>query len=107
MNTAIDTFVKNNFVNLYATSARNVRYNELSDVESSLRNINCWYWYPPETVNGSLYLIRANGSSVNVSGNHSNLAAGVRPIITLKQGVKARSDKTIDFLNQNCWQIVL
>ncbi len=102
----------------YANNARPVSRIDSYNEETILSNAGL-------LINGSRYLFSRRTSSTGTDGAVNYTYAfywinqddgtktsissasryGVRPVVTLKSGVKTDASKNQQFLNQNCWQV--
>lgn len=116
--TALNNFCRDNFVNsTYASSATSVSGNSASNGTAGTLNsagmlatgttngshTSAYYWLAAAYDGGSarVYCVRGNGG---VSSNY-DLAFGVRPLVTLKAGVKTNNAKDTSYLGQTCWAV--
>ena len=109
--TALNNFANTNFVNSrYATSARNATEDDFYS-SSELWNINSYYWLATideahSPIDGILYewlyFIEDDGGFNSTCFAY---AYGVRPIVTLRSGVKTNETADTEFLGQTCWTL--
>ena len=116
---SLNNFCNDNFVqSTYANNARPVSRIDSYNEETILSNAGL-------LINGSRYLFSRRTSSTGTDGAVNYTYAfywinqddgtktsissasryGVRPVVTLKSGVKTDASKNQQFLNQNCWQV--
>lgn len=106
----LNDFANTNFVNsTYAMSARNAEYAEINSLDNALgglRNINSVYWLASEAVEASgfyyIYMVDKDGS---IDAKCDGFSLGIRPVVTLKSGVKTNGSKDTSFLGQTCWAL--
>ena len=109
----MQSFITSNFVNSsYATSGRVVLQSDGDAMTSAgVKDINSYYWYGEGwgsnmVAGGITYIIPYYSMGGGIGGGtQSNVAHGIRPIITLKAGVLTNGSKDTSFLGQTCWAV--
>ncbi len=106
--TALHNFCRDNFVNsTYASSASSVSSTEplisagmVATGTAGGSGTSAFYWLGTYGDN-SVYYVSGVGS---ISYGY-NIALGVRPLVTLKAGVKTNYAKDTSYLGQTCWAV--